>query len=204
MNACYRIRQSRERSDESKKYRKCYCLVDERSGQEAANCSLSSRKIFTTITVQDGDNKNWQMRPNRKIMPSRWIVTDPQQRVAMQFDQKILAKLVNPIYRTVLVLVAEDGSEVFRLVDPTTNIGDRIFGVNTGEWAILRGDKPVAKLTRLKRTGETAGGLLGKIKHWLKSPDYAVVSASEEHTLPAPVALCMYLVFRELSDTSGG
>ena len=122
----------------------------------------------------------------------------------MQFDQKILAKLVNPIYRTVLVLVAEDGREVFRLVDPTTNIGDRMFSVNIGDWAILRGDKPVARLTRLKPSGETASGLLGKVKQWLKSSDYAIVSAAEEHALPAPVALCMYLVFREMYDPSGG
>jgi len=203
MHACYRIHQSTDRSDQPKKYRESFRVIDEHTGQEAANCALSKNKVFTAVEILDGDNKNWQMRPNRKIMPSRWIVTDPQQRVAMQFDQKILAKLINPLYRTVLVLVAEDGREVLRLVDPTTNIGDRLFSVNLGDWAILHGDKPVARLTRLKRPGETSSGMLGKIRHWLKPSDYAIVSAGEEHLLAAPVALCMYLVFRELHDPSG-
>ncbi len=202
MHACYRIHRSYEHSDKPKKHRESFRVTDEHTGQEAANCGLSKHKVFTAVEVLDGDGKKWQMHPNRKIMPSRWIVTDPQQHVAMQFDQKILAKLVNPIYRTVLVLLADDGREVFRLVDPTTNIGDRMFSINIGDWAILRGDKPMARLTRLKRSDQTSSGVLGKIRHWLKSSDYAIVSAGEEHVLPAPVALCMYLVFRELYDPS--
>jgi hypothetical protein len=204
MQACYRILKSTDRGDKPKKYRGSFRLVDERTGLEAASCDLVGNAAFATITILDGENRNWQMRPNRKIMPSRWIVTDPQQRVAMQFDQKILAKLVNPLYRTVLVLLAEDDSEAFRLVDPVANIADRMFGTIIGDWAILSGDRPVAKLTWLKRPGEPAGGLLGKVRHWLKSSDLAIVSAGEEHALAAPVALCMYLIFRELNDPSGG
>jgi hypothetical protein len=100
--------------------------------------------------------------------------------------------------------VAEDGTEVYRLVDPVADIGDRIFGAKIGDWAILSGATLVAKLTRLKRSGEPANGLLGKLEHWLKSSDHAIVSAGEEHALPAPVALCMCLIFRELYDPSGG
>lgn len=202
MHACYRIHRSPERGDKPKKHSESFRLTDEHTGQEAANCGLSRNKVFTAVEILDGDNRTWQMHPNRKIMPSRWVVTDPQQRIVMQFDQKILAKLVNPIYRTVLVLLAEDGREVFRLVDPTTNIGDKMFSINIGDWAILRGDEPVARLTRLRQPGQTAGGVLGKIRRWLKSSDFAIVSAGEAHVLPAPVALCMYLVFRELYDPS--
>lgn len=48
------------------------------------------------------------MRPNRKIMPSRWIVTDPDRNIAMQFDQKILGKLTNPIYKCALAFLNGD------------------------------------------------------------------------------------------------
>jgi len=204
MQACYRIQRSLDRGDKPKKYRGPFRLIDEDTGLVAASCDLVGNAAFATVTIRDGENRHWQMRPNRKVMPSRWIVTDPQQRVAMQFDQKILAKLVNPLYRTVLVLLTEDDSEAFRLVDPVANIADRMFGAKIGDWAVLSGDKLVAKLTRLKRAGEPAGGLLGKVRHWLQSSDFAIVSASEEHALSAPVALSMYLIFRELNDPSGG
>jgi hypothetical protein len=204
MQACYRIHRSSDGSDKPKKYRGSFRVTDERTGQVTANCELVGKAVFDTVTIVDGDSKTWQMHPNRKIMPSRWTVTDPQQRFVMQFEQRILAKLVNPLYRTVLVLLAEDGRELFRLVDPTTNMGDRIFGVFVGEWAILCGDKPMAKLTLLKRSGQTGSGLLGKVRHWLKASDYAIISAAEEHALQAPVGLAMYLVFRELYDPTGG
>lgn len=43
----------------------------------------------------DHQRKAWQMIPNRKIMPTRYVVMDPRQNIAMQFDQKILGKMVN-------------------------------------------------------------------------------------------------------------
>jgi hypothetical protein len=45
------------------------------------------------------------MKPNRKVMPSRWIVTDPDGRITVQFDQKVLGKLVNLLYRVALTLL---------------------------------------------------------------------------------------------------
>ena len=63
-------------------------------------------------------------------MPSRWIVTAPGEEVVLLFDQEILGKMVNPLYKVVLAILDNEGREIYRLVDPRTNIPDRIMAAN--------------------------------------------------------------------------
>ena len=116
------------------------------------------------LVIMAHQEKAWQMKPNRKIMPSRWVVTDPGQHIAMQFDQKMLGKLINPLYKTALTLEDGQGKELFRLVDPRTNIPDRVLSVGPNDWALMDGDQPVAKLVRLSRQTAPAKGIFGKLK----------------------------------------
>ena len=202
--AIYRVREYRRSGEVPKKYQRTYEVIDEKNRQVMAVCDLVGKAVFSELLIADHRQRTWRMRPNRKIMPSRWMVTDPEQQIAMQINQKILGKVVNPLYKTALTLEDGEGRETFRLVDPRTNIPDRIFGVGPGEWALLNGDRPVAKLVRLPRRTETGKGLLGKLKKWLTASDRGIMSAGAEHVLPAPVALGMLLIFNELTDASAG
>lgn len=91
-------------------------------------------------------------------MPSRWAVTDPEQKIAKQFDQKILAKMISPVNKIVLAMLDSMGKEVYRLADARTSIPGRILGLGPDEWAIVSGDKPVAKLGWLPRQTSSANG----------------------------------------------
>jgi len=201
--AVYRVRRVHRRGDVPKKYRHTLELTDDRTQQVMAACDLIGRATFTTLAITDEDQRDWQMRPNRKVMPSRWIVTDPDGRIAMQFDQKMLGKLVNPLYRVALALLDGEGEQVYRLVDQRTSTPDRIFGVPPREWALLAGDKPAAKLARLPKQKEKPTGALGKLRSLLAGSDQGIISAGPDHVLAAPVALGMLMVFDELTDTSG-
>jgi len=201
--AIYRIRKLHRRSDRPKKYRHTLELTDDRTQQVMAACDVIGQATFSNLAIADSDQRAWRMRPNRKVMPSRWIVTDPEERVAMQFDQKILGKLVNPLYRVALALLDRDGEEVCRLVDPRTNIPDRILGLGPGEWALLAADEPVAKLVRLSRRTGPPAGALGKLRRFFAVSDRGIVSAGRDHVLAAPVALGMLMIFEELTDISG-
>ena len=202
--AVYRIRRFYEKGDKPKKYRGSYAVADEGTGQVMARGDLVGQAAFATHTFLDQDQQAWQMKPNRKIMPSRWILTDPEGKVALQFDQKILGKMINPLYRIVLAVLDREGREIYRLVDPRTNIPDRLLGVNIGEWTIMEGDRPVAKLACLPREQAPPKGMFKAIKKFFTSSDRAVICAGNRHVLPAPAVLGMLWLFDQLTDVSGG
>lgn len=169
-----------------------------------ASCDLNGRAAFTVLEIVDHRQQIWEMKSNRKIMPSRWVITEPGRSIAMQFDQKILGKMVNPLYKTLLVMEDGEGREVYRLVDPRTNIPDRILGLGPDEWAVMGGDRLMAKLVRLPAKTKPTQGFFGKLKNMLTSSDQGIVSLRNSHIWPAPVALGMLMLYRELTDCSGG
>ena len=202
--AIYRVHRRYDKNNARKAYQGTYELIDENSQQVLAVCELIGKAVFSTLAITDHQKKTWQMKPNRKIMPSRWVIADSNKNISMQFDQKILGKMINPLYKTALVIEDCKGNEIYRLVDPRTDILDRILGVGPGDWAIMNGDTPLAKLIRLPRQHKPAKGLFGKLKKWLSASDRGILSAGQEHVLPAPAALGLLLLFDELQDSSAG
>jgi hypothetical protein len=155
-----RFRNFFRKDDMPKKYRHSYEAVDDHTKQVLSTCDLFGQAIFSTLSVSDSHQQTWQMRPNRKIMQSRWMITDSEQNIIMQFDQKIMGKLMNPIYKVMLSLQDDQGTEVYRLVDPRTNIPDRVMSIVPSEWALLKNEKPVAKIAQLRRPMEKPKGAL--------------------------------------------
>lgn len=200
----YRARSFWRDDDRPKDYRGSLEVIDEGTGERRAVCDLAGRAVFSTLEILDHRGRTWTMRPNRRVMPSRWVVTDPDGRVAVQLDQKLLGKLTNPLYRVALSLRDGKGEELYRLVDPRTGIPDRVMGLGPHEWGILEGERPVARLVRLSRQRPAGGGLLGKLKRALTPSDRGIISAGSDHLLPAPVALGLLLIFEELTDPSAG
>ena len=98
--AVYRVRKYYRKEDKTKKYKGTFEVSDNRTQQVMATCDLIGQAVFSTLEIIDYEHRAWQMKPNRKIMPSRWLVTDPGQHIVMQFDQKILGKLTNPLYKS--------------------------------------------------------------------------------------------------------
>ena len=202
--AVYRIRQLVREGDKPMIYQESLEIADDRTKEVLARCDLFGPAAFSKIEIIDKNYQTWQMKPVRRFKASRWIVTDPEKRIAMQIDQKAVGKFINPIYKVVLVLRDWEENVKFRLVEPKSNIPDRILPVNAGEWAIMAGDKPAAKLTWLPRQEVAAKGFLGKLKRLLTASDRAIISAGPLHCLDAPAALAVYLLFSELTDIPGG
>ncbi len=202
--AIYRARTHYRKACTSKSYRHSLELLDEATQQVMATCDLVGRASFAELLLLDEHQQPWHMRPNRKFMPSRWIVTDPQQHIAMQFEQNILGKLSNPLHKVVFSLLDDEDQLVYRLLDPRSAIADRLLGVGPDDWAISDGERLVAKLIRLPQPKRKARGLLGALRSLLTAADPAIASLGPQHLLPAPVALAMLLLFQELTDASAG
>jgi hypothetical protein len=145
--AIQRLLKSSRREDVPRDYRGTCSLVDEESRQVLASCDLSGQATFATVSILTPDRRTWTMKPNRKIMPSRWIVSDPGKSIAVEFDQNISQKLINPIYKCLLTLFDGESREIYRVVDPKTNLPDRIFGVGPDGWPERRRELIRAELS---------------------------------------------------------
>lgn len=200
--ALYRARTFYRKEGAGKGYRYSLEMLDERTQQVMATCDLVGRASFAVLALVD-EQQVWRMGPNRKIMPSRWIVTDPQQRVVMQFEQSILGKLSNPLHKVAFSLLDGEGKVIYCLLDPRTSIADRLLGIGPDDWVISAGDRLAARLVRLPRQPK-APGLLGALKALLRSTDPAILSMGPQHAFPAPVALGLLMLFQELTDASAG
>lgn len=201
--AVYRIRVFRAGADRPRSYQRSIEVSDEQTGQVLASCELMGRAAFTVLDISDHDGGTWHASPNRKVMPSRWVVTDPGRQTVVQLDAKIAGKLLNPLYRTSLAVLDAQGNERYRLLDPRAGIADRILGVGPDDWAFVQGDEMAARLVMLPRQGEPPRGLLGRIAHVFAGRDRGLVSAGPEHILPAPAVLAIAAVHDELTNLSG-
>lgn len=201
--AAYRIHKLFLREGKPKGYRYSLDLLDEPSQLVLASCDVTGPPANSTLVITDEQGRSWTMAPNRKLMPTRWSVTDPAERIAMQFDLKLMGKLVNPVQRVALALLDGEGKEVHRVIDPRTSIPDRLLGTGPNDWILTEGDRPVARLARLPRRPRQPG-IIGFLKGLLIPSDPGIVSLGPSHALSPPVALGMMIVFNEVTNVSGG
>lgn len=175
-HALYRLRRIRRDGSPAKGYRGAWVLSDDHTKQMLATCDLMGEVTFGAHEIIDSSGQVWTLRPNRAVMPSRRLLTDLSQRLALQFHQQILRKLVNPWRRTGLILRDANDQELFRLIDPRTGVLDRIFGPRMDDWGLMERDKPVAKLVRLPKQQEGPKGLLGRLGKLLARSDQGLAT----------------------------
>lgn len=202
-HALYRLRRTRREGLPVKHYRGTWELSDEGTKQVLATCELMGVVTFRSHDIVDGGGQVWRLAANRAIMPSRWLLTDPAQRLVLQFNQQILRKLVNPWRRTGLVLLDASEQERFRLVDLRTGVLDRIFGPGIDDWVVMERDKPAARLVRLPTEQEAPKSMLGRLGKLLAQSDQGIASVGPTHALSAPAALALLMLVHELTNPSG-
>ena len=202
--ATYRVRRFSRKGDLPRNYRGTYEILDELTQQVMAHCDVLGHATFSLVSIIDRDHQTWTMKPNRKILPTRWILAGPSQSPAMQFDQNLSRKLKNPIYRIILTLLDGQDKEVYHVVDPREDFIDRVLGVGPDDWVIMEGDEPVARITHLVRYEGQPAGFWQKLRAFLTPTDKGIVSLKGSHVLSAPIALAMLLILHELTASSSG
>lgn len=201
-HALYRLRRTRRDHVSASGYRGTWELSDDATKQPVATCDLVGRATFGTHDIVDREQRTWRLAANRTFMPSRWRLSDPAQRLVLQFHQQILRKLLNPWRRTGLMLLDANDRELLRLADPRTGVLGRMFGPGPDDWVLMQDDKTVAKLMRLAKEPEAPRGLLGHLGKLLSRTDQGIVSLGPAHVLGAPAALALLMLVEELTDTS--
>jgi hypothetical protein len=201
----YRIQRRSEPRGKPAKYRATYTLVDEQSQETVVQADLIGRAVFGCTALVDHGGRHWTLQPDRKVMPTRWLLSDEHGSLELQFDQKLLGKLANPLFRTVLAILDAQDRELMQFVNLHSKKAAFVLGLELGKYALVRDQTALAELSTLPRE-KPAGrkGFLGSFKRFMAPSDRALISLSDRHPLPPPAALAMYLLYEELTDTSGG
>ncbi len=201
--AAFRINDRYDSEDKTKGYERTYELFDEQLQQVAACCDLMGNAALRKQEIITENGERWQLQPNRKIMPSLWMLNDSSGQTRWQFRQKAWGKLVNPFHKTLMTVLDGDDCELMQLVDLHGTKPAVIVGLEWGKYALVKGDQPLATLTSLPRENPPqAKGLMGAIRRFLNSSDTALISTGSKHPLPAPAALAIYLLYKEFTDVS--
>lgn len=163
---------------------------------------MLGRPAFVPLDILDGESRVWRLRPNRKLMPSRWIVTDPDGSVALQFDQRIAGKLANPLYRCALAALDAQDRELWRVIDPRSSVLDRALGTGPNDWAIVREEQVLGRLARLPRERSPGRGWSKVLRAVFAGSDPGIVSVGTDHLLAPPVGLALLVLVEVLTDAS--
>lgn len=90
----FRLKELPRIDNPPKKYTGSFALLEEADGSVAAQCDVIGDICFATTTITDANNNQWQVKPNRKVMPSRWLVSTPKGELVAQFDQKNYGQII--------------------------------------------------------------------------------------------------------------
>lgn len=196
----YRARKLGGGRDAPKDHRYTLELVDEASGNELARCVVTGTPIHEAQTVSVVDGGEWIVRPNRRLMPSHWILTDPQDRAVLHLDQRTFFKLAGPLTRIGMVIRDPQGNERYRVVEPDASLGERLFGPDPQAWRLEADGVLVGLIATLPKQGQATTGWRGKVQRFLQGTDRGLVSLTGQHLFTPPQALVILMMFRELRD----
>jgi hypothetical protein len=177
-------------------------LIDEAQGTTLAHCNVHGTPIHKPQLIRAAGSGEWTIRPNRRVMPSHWIVVNPQGRETMLLDQRIFGKLAGPLTRVGMTIKVSQGAVLYRVVEPQASLGERLLGPDPKAWTVENDDGPVALIATLPKPDITATGWRGKLQRFIQGSDMGLVSLGDAHRFGAPEALAILLIFRELRDIS--
>jgi hypothetical protein len=182
-----------------KKYKASYKVVDEVNNKTMAECDLFGNIAFVNLDIRDERNNVWQMRPNRKIMPSRWLLFDSNDQCAFEIRRLNLFRFFNPMEKTYFKIIDNNSNRQFKFEDRESTIVDRIFNSSPFQWFITEKGDVVATIQRLARKEEKAPkkGFLNKLKRFFRSSDWVLFTPGTIPVIHSSVYLALMLLKKE-------
>jgi hypothetical protein len=166
-----RMQRDREYHNKPKGYLYTYSVLEVDSGEILFRCDVvghatSHELMFTSPSSEPV----FSMKPNRKIMPTAWPITDAKNKPVGQIVRKILGK-------GVWVAMNLTDSEVFRIVDAEQaldKVGRAVFGGVSEAYGFLRDDVLLATTKQEPREKVAKSGIRGFVQAFLTTSDWVV------------------------------
>jgi hypothetical protein len=165
------MQREREYEGKQKGYRHTYYVVHANDRGTLFRCDVVGHIASHEVVFSTPSNEHvFSMRPNRKVMPTAWPVTNSNGQPLGRIAQKILGKGV---------WAATDSAdrEVFRIVDAeqaVDRVGRTVFGGVSSAYRLVRGDLLLATTTMEPREAVTKRGIRGFLKAFVTPSDWVV------------------------------
>jgi hypothetical protein len=185
-----------------KDYRYTLELVDEATQELLARCMVIGTPMHKPQVIELTGDRAWSVRPNRKIMPSHWILADPDGSDVLLLDQRIFGKLSSPLTRVGMDIKDPSGTVLYRVVEPEASLAERLLGPDPDAWAVDSDRGTEAFLASMPKSGNSPKGWRGKLQRFIQGTDFGLLSLGEKHLFAPAEALTILLIFRELRDIS--
>ena len=199
-----RLVESRDHDRTSEKgYRRSYAIIDETRDAIVCTCHLMGQVEFGNVFFEQDDEVMAELKPNRKIMPSKWQVMGTDGVATFDIERPSAASMMNPWGRRILTITNLKSSRRFDLMNLEDSNLDLVLGTGPTTWALLEGETPVASIERRKRPGAPEGqGFLNKVKRFFTSSDWVLVSPGSRHVLSPAAFLATVMLFESLTTTT--
>lgn len=188
--------------DPPRGYRHTVALVDDASGGRLAHCDVCGQLLHAAQVIETGTGERWSLRPNRRIMPSHWTLSDPDDQAVLVLDQRIFGKLTSPLTRVGMSIKDAQGAQLYRVVEPRASLPERLLGPDPDAWSVEDDDGSVALIATLPKTDQSPRGWRGKLQRFIQGTDTGLVSLGEGHQFEIAQSLAILMIFRELRDIS--
>jgi len=119
-----RLLESKKPELAGKDYRRSYAARDESSGQILAQCDVYRNSVFSGLRITDQQGQLWEMRPNRKIIPTRWYFEAPGGNRVFEIRLPNILCMLNPLARTFLHLKDMPAQRSYKFIDLEGGIVD--------------------------------------------------------------------------------
>ncbi len=188
------------------KYRKSCFVKDNATDDVLVECDLYQKAIYSEILLTDNKHQTWKIKPNRKIMPTRWHVYSPFDEKTFEVRLPNFFIMMNPFSRTYLRLSDIQSGRKLKFVDLESGFFDRIFGGTNLIWSITDNNKVIAEIRYLAREEDEEEqkpkkkGFFARLKGWFRRADWSLQSYAAEPVISAPAFLALALVYNEVSS----
>jgi hypothetical protein len=191
-----RMRRDRDYVGKHKRYKHTYSVVSEGIDELLFVCDVIGHVATDEVTFLHGTNKAaFSMRPNRKIMPTQWLVKDSTGRDMGRIDQKVFGK-------GRWVGLDASGMEVFRIVASESlvdKVGKSLFGGTTSSYNIVQGDRLAACVELEQREKTTKSGVRGWLQAWATPSDWVIRFSAEAPDLDIQLVLPAVILLIDLT-----
>ncbi len=166
----FRFRHCYDPGEKPKKYSHTYRIAPE-GEQDLYRCDIIRHVTSRETVFKDAKGAPcFSMRPNRKIMPTKWPLTDADGRPLGYLDQKIVKKAT-------WVAFGPGDEEVYRIVETSRLSEKLVAGFFNGvafKWALMREGELVGGMERESRDKEKKKGLRKFLKFLTNRKDWVV------------------------------
>lgn len=183
-----------------KKYRRSLRVVDGLAPETLSQCDVIGYPLFDVVQYQECNDSQTTMKPNRKIMPSRWRFYDATHHLVYEIQRAFWLRLLNPFASRCFYLNDKKNHKQFVVEDRDSGLLDRLFGSSVSRWTITEGGNELASIQRIslrKRDEQIKTGFFNKLKRLFRGSNWVLLTPGSAPLISPSVYIGLMIIISE-------